>query len=81
MQVAIPKELESILVSTPDTLHGAVRFHGTRVFASQLFDYILTGHSLDEFLEDFPGITRTDAEAVLNWELTQIKRRLDQQAS
>ena len=27
----VPPELESVLVSTPDTLSGAVRFKGTRV--------------------------------------------------
>jgi uncharacterized protein (DUF433 family) len=72
----IPKELEGVLVSTPDTLHGAVRFAGTRVFAHQLFDYILTGRSLDEFLSDFAGVKREDAQAVLHWELQRIHCQL-----
>ena len=75
--MTIPKELEGILVSTPDTLHGAVRFAGTRVFASQLFDYIFTGESLDTFLKDFEGVTREQAQAVLDWQLKQVHRQLE----
>lgn len=73
----IPKELEGVLVRTADTLHGAIRFAGTRVFAYQLFDYILTGSSLDDFLEDFPGVGREQAQAVLDWELTRIHQQLE----
>jgi len=72
----IPSELEGVLVSTSDTLHGAIRFAGTRVFAYQLFDYVLSGHSLDEFFDDFPGVGREQAQAVLNWELSRIHRDL-----
>lgn len=76
MVEAIPKELEGVLVSTPDTLHGGIRFAGTRVFAYQLFDYLLTGSTLDEFLSDFPGVKREQAEAVMDWELRRIRREL-----
>ena len=72
----IPSELEGILVSTPDTLHGAIRFAGTRVFAYQLFDYVLTGESLDTFLNDFPSVKREQVEAVLSWELARIHSAL-----
>ena len=75
--MTIPKELESVLVATPDTLHGAVRFAGTRVFAYQLFDYILTGKTVDEFLEDFEGVTREQAEAVMQWQLKEVHSQLE----
>ena len=68
----IPSELKGILVSTPDTLHGAVRFAGSRVFVQQLFDYIFAGESLDDFIEDFPEISRQKAEAVLEWERNRL---------
>lgn len=76
-KLTIPKELEGVLVSTPDTLHGAVRFEGTRVFAYQLFDYILTGRTLDQFLDDFEGVTRDQAKAVMRWKLGQIHSELE----
>jgi uncharacterized protein (DUF433 family) len=72
----IPKELEGVLVSTPDTLHGGIRFAGTRVFAFQLFEYLLNGHSLEEFLADFEGVERKQAEALRDWELRRIYAEL-----
>lgn len=74
---AIPPELQGVLVATPDTLHGAIRFAGTRVFAYQLFDYLLAGSSLDEFLADFPGVKRDHATKLMDWQLDQIHRQLD----
>ena len=64
---SIPSELEGVLTSTPDTLHGDIRFSGTRVFAYQLFDYVLSDSSLNEFLNDFPGVSREQATKLLQW--------------
>jgi uncharacterized protein (DUF433 family) len=36
-------------------------FVGTRVPARSLSDYLAGGHSLDEFLEDFPTVRREQA--------------------
>jgi len=69
---SIPSELEGVLSSTPDTLHGAIRFSGTRVFAYQLFDYVLSDSSLNEFLNDFPGVSREQATKLLEWELNRL---------
>ena len=38
---------------------------GTRVPAQTLIDYLEAGHPLDEFLDDFPSVTREQAVAVL----------------
>jgi uncharacterized protein (DUF433 family) len=48
-------------------LSGAVVFTGTRVPVQALLDYLEEGSSLDEFLEDFPTVTRTHAAAVLSY--------------
>jgi uncharacterized protein (DUF433 family) len=40
-------------------------FVGTRVPVQALIDYIEGGHSLDEFLDDFPTVTREIAVAAL----------------
>jgi uncharacterized protein (DUF433 family) len=63
----IPEELRGHLVATPETLGGAVRFEGTRVFAWQLFDHLLDGRGIEEFLEDFPGVRRESVEAARAW--------------
>jgi uncharacterized protein (DUF433 family) len=46
-------------------LSGIPCFAGTRVPVKNLFDYLEGGHPLDEFLEDFPGVTREQAAEVL----------------
>ena len=48
----------SIIIRDPDILGGTPCFRGTRVPFKNLLDYIETGETLDEFLEDFPSVTR-----------------------
>ena len=42
----------------PETMGGTPVFAGTRVPIQALFDYIGTGETLDEFLENFPSVKR-----------------------
>jgi uncharacterized protein (DUF433 family) len=56
---------EPLITISPEYLSGAPVFAGTRVLVQALFDYIEGGDPLDEFLDDFPGITRQHAIAVL----------------
>lgn len=65
---AIPSELEGVITSDQDHLSGGVRFVGTRVFVQSLLDYVNGGESLDEFLLDFPDVTREQALTVLAWQ-------------
>ncbi|MGI8782720.1 MAG: DUF433 domain-containing protein [Acidobacteriota bacterium] len=51
--------------SDPDILGGTPVFAGTRVPVQTLFDYLEAGHSLDEFLDDFPTASRDQVIAVL----------------
>lgn len=44
---------------------GAWLFKDTRVPVKALFENIEGGATIDEFLEWFPGVTRAQAEAVL----------------
>ena len=46
-------------------LGGRACFAGTRVPVRNLFDYLAAGHPLDEFLRQFPSVTREQAVAVL----------------
>ena len=49
----------------PLRLSGTPCFVGTRVPVKSLFDYLEAGDSLDEFLEQFPSVTREVAVGVL----------------
>jgi len=49
----------------PAKLSGAWAFRGTRVPVSALFENLESGATLDQFLAWFPGVTRAQAEAVL----------------
>ena len=55
----------SVVRSDPDILGGTPVFVGTRVPLQALIDYLEGGHSLNEFLDDFPTVTRELAVAAL----------------
>ena len=47
-----------IIVANPEILQGIPCFRGTRVPFKNLIDYLEAGHSLGEFLREFPTVTR-----------------------
>ena len=49
----------------PEIMSGALCFTGTRVPVKNLCDYLEGSSSLEEFLEDFPTVSRSRAVAVL----------------
>ena len=51
--------------SDPEIMGGTPVFVGTRVPVQTLLDYLEAGDSLDEFLEDFPSVSREQVVAVL----------------
>jgi uncharacterized protein (DUF433 family) len=51
--------------SDPKILGGTLVFRGTRVKAQTLFDYLDSGDSLEDFLADFPTVSRDDASLFL----------------
>jgi len=56
---------KSVIHSDPEILGGTPVFIGTRVPAQALIDYLEAGHPLDEFLDDFPSVTREQAVGAL----------------
>jgi len=66
-------EVETQLISrSANILSGTPVFAGTRVPVQTIIDYVAGGHSLDEFLDDFPTVRREQALELLQ----QIKERL-----
>jgi len=55
----------AVLDSKLDLLSGTPVFSGTRVPAQTLLDYLEAGDRVDDFLEDFPTVTRKHAVAAL----------------
>ena len=51
--------------SNPDILGGTTVFCGTRVPVRILIEHLEAGDRLDEFLEDYPTVSRDQAIAVL----------------
>jgi uncharacterized protein (DUF433 family) len=49
----------------PEIMSGEPVFTGTRVPVRNLIDYLSAGHTLDDFLEGFPGVTRRQAISFL----------------
>ena len=45
----------------PEILGGTVVFIGTRVPLQNLIDYLEGGYTIDEFLDDFPSVSRDQA--------------------
>jgi uncharacterized protein (DUF433 family) len=56
---------EGVVSVDPGILDGTPVFAGTRVPVRTLIDYIEGGDRLDDFLEDFPTVSREQAIAAL----------------
>lgn len=55
----------SVIITNDNILGGEPVFRNTRVPFQALLDYLEHGKTLDEFLEDFPTVSRTEAVAAL----------------
>lgn len=65
--------MNATLVSRdPEVMSGALCFTGTRVPVQSLFDYLEGTSSLEDFLEDFPSVSRDTAVAVLEAARTRL---------
>ena len=56
---------EPIIIVDPEIMNGIPCFRGTRVPFKNLIDYLEGGHPLDEFLRQFPTVTREMAVQAL----------------
>ncbi len=55
----------SVIHVDPEIQSGTPVFAGTRVPAASLFDWLEGGATLEEFLDNFPSVTRDQAIAAL----------------
>jgi uncharacterized protein (DUF433 family) len=67
---------DEIITRNEEVLGGTPVFRGTRVPLQALLDYLEGGQTLDEFLDDFPTVTRDAAVAALELAKTLLVGRL-----
>ena len=60
-------DIKELITIDKEILGGQTVFKGTRVPIESLFDHLEAGVSLDEFLDDFPTVTKEQAVALLEW--------------
>ena len=65
------EDLKGIIHSNPEIMGGTPVFVGTRVPLQNLIDALEGGESIEEFLEGFPSVARSQAIAVI--EAGQLK--------
>ncbi len=58
-------DIKELITIDKDILGGQTVFKGTRVPVESLFDHLEAGVSLDDFLADFPTVTKEQAVALL----------------
>jgi uncharacterized protein (DUF433 family) len=56
---------EHVYHSDPEILGGTTVFKGTRVPVQSLFDHLKAGDSIEDFLEGFPSVKRSQVLAVI----------------
>ena len=65
MPIPSALDLRNVVSVSPDVMSGTPVFPRTRVPVKNLLDYLAAGDSLDEFLEQFPTVTRQQAVALI----------------
>ena len=58
-------DIRELITIDKDILGGQTVFKGTRVPVESLFDHLEAGIALDDFLLDFPSVTKEQAVALL----------------
>lgn len=56
--------MNHLITIHPDIQSGTPVFYNTRVPIKNLFDYLKGGHTVDDFIEDFPSVKREQALGV-----------------
>jgi uncharacterized protein (DUF433 family) len=60
------RSVQSSICVDPEILSGTPVFDGTRVPVQTLLDYLKVGDRVDDFLDDFPTVSREQISAVLD---------------
>ena len=72
---------ESVISRDPKVLGGTPVFAGTRVPVRILLEHLESGDSIDDFLEDYPSVSRAQAVALIELALEQLMKLGDEAAA
>jgi uncharacterized protein (DUF433 family) len=61
----------------PKVQGGLPCFSGTRVPVSSLFDHVKRGYTVEEFIEDFPTVTKDQIDAVLEMAKSDVTKHAE----
>ena len=67
---------DDVIVKNPKILGGTPVFKGTRVPFQALLDYLEAGQTIDEFLDDFPTVSRDAAVCALELAKSTLLKQL-----
>lgn len=73
-----PPNPDEVFRSTPEIRGGIACFTGTRVGVSQLLGYLRDGHTIDDFLSDFPTVKRDQAQFAIERIDNEYVRAIEQ---
>jgi uncharacterized protein (DUF433 family) len=59
--------ITNVITISPKIQGGTPVFTNTRVPVKNLFDYLKAGDTTEEFLNDFPSVTKEQVEIVINF--------------
>ena len=72
---------DEVFRSTPDIRGGVACFTGTRVGVSQLLGYLRDGYTIDDFLSDFPTVTKDQAQFAIERIDNEYVRGIEQECA
>jgi uncharacterized protein (DUF433 family) len=71
----------SVINRDPDVLGGTPVFRGTRVPVRILLEHLEAGDRIDDFLENYPSVTREQAIELIDLAIEQLTKLGDEAAA
>ena len=68
-------ELLSRIVIDPNICFGKPTIRGHRIWVSLILDYLASGMTIDEVLDDYPGLARADILACIAYGAEMSRER------
>jgi uncharacterized protein (DUF433 family) len=65
-------KITEVVEVDPEKMSGVPVFRGTRVPIGHLFEYLESGETVDEFLDQFPSVTREQALGALELSMESL---------